>query len=60
MKRILSVLLGLCPLLLYADTMWLVTPDFSHSRRMLTQYCGDAEAAVEYRRSGGGGFATRT
>ena len=56
MKRILSVLLGLCPLLLYADTMWLVTPDFSHSRRMLTQHCGDAEAAVEYRRSGGGGF----
>lgn len=50
MKRILSVLLGLCPFLLYADTMWLVTPDISHNRRMLTHHCGDAKAVPQYRR----------
>ena len=51
-KQALSALFMLCAAALYADTMWLVTPDFSRSRRMLTHHCGDAEAAVEYRPSG--------
>ena len=54
MKKILSVLLLLCAAALHADTMWLVTPDLSHSRRMLTHHCGDAEPATEYRRPFGG------
>ena len=54
-KSILATLLFFCAAALYADTMWLVTPDFSYSRRMLTQHCGDAEAAAEYRRATGSG-----
>ena len=54
-KRILATLLFFCAAALYADTMWLVTPDFSYSRRMLTQHCGDAEATAEYRRATGSG-----
>ncbi|MBQ6352952.1 MAG: hypothetical protein IJJ28_06785, partial [Lentisphaeria bacterium] len=50
MKRLLSTLSALCACGLYADTMWLVTPDLSYSRRMLTHHCGDAEAMPQYRR----------
>ena len=52
MKKAFSAIFILCAAAVCADTMWLVTPELSYSRRMLTHHCGDAAPAVEYAPAG--------
>jgi len=43
------VLLTACASAVFADTAWLVTPDFAFNRRMLLHHCGDGgETAVKW------------
>lgn len=55
-KILAAALFAAASAVLYADTMWLTTPDFSYSRRMIVQHCGD-DAAVDagYRIAAGRG-----